>query len=415
MSAEAETAGTAGWLPARYLAHATLELLELDSRVEDPPEVDVGEEDFEATTKLVFGNLPGSPAVAREVAARGSRWNPLTHLDMTSRQAVQVALAGLLAILIGTAVSPSRYYWAVIAAFVTFTGTGTRSETFLKAINRVLGTLAGLVVSVVLAHVTAGSTAAVLATILGSVFLGFYLIRISYAYMIFFITIMLGQLYTVLGTFTDSVLVLRLEETAVGAGVGFLVALLVAPLSTRDTARYARDELLHALGDLLEGAASYASGDRVDLDAMSRTADDRARQLLLVSRPLTRPLLAGYRSRATRHRLGLYVAAVTQARALTVALTRRPVQEPETVATVAKALAESARRLTGTALGRPAEEAGASLERGDEALFGRAGDAGLCDPVLRHLRHLAGSLGEIAEAYRSARPTQGSRTGRSAA
>jgi uncharacterized membrane protein YccC len=334
---------------------------------------------------------------------------------MTSRQAVQVALAGLLAILIGTAVSPTRYYWAVIAAFVTFTGTGTRSETFLKAANRVVGTLVGLVASILLAHVTAGDTVAVLATILGSVFFGFYLIRISYAYMIFFITIMLGQLYTVLGTFTDSVLVLRLEETAAGAGVGFLVALLVAPLSTRDTARYARDELLRALGDLLDAAAAFASGDRVDLDAMSRTLDDRARQLLLVARPLTRPLMAGPRSRTTRHRLGVYVAAVTEARALTMALTRRPVSEPETAATVARALAESARRLTGTAPGRPSDEAEESLERGDEALFGGDSDVRASDPVMRHLQHLADSLAEIAEASRSVRPVKGSRTGRTAA
>ena len=129
-------------------------------------------------------------------------------------------LAGVLAIALGSLLSPTRYYWAVIAAFVTFTGTGTRSETFLKGSARIVGTLAGLVAAVALAHVTAGHAVAIFATILVSIFLAFYLVKVSYAAMTFFITILLGQLYTVIGTFSDQLLELRLGETAVGAVVG---------------------------------------------------------------------------------------------------------------------------------------------------------------------------------------------------
>ncbi|MGI9155238.1 MAG: FUSC family protein [Marmoricola sp.] len=328
---------------------------------------------------------------------RGFRWNPMTRFDMVSRQAVQVALAGFLAIVLGTWLSPTRYYWAVIAAFVTFTGPGTRSETFLKGANRVAGTLFGLVAAILLAHVTVGHTVWILATILLSVFLGFYLIRISYGYLIFFITIMLGQLYTVLGTFSDSLLVLRLGETAVGAVAGVAVALLISPLSTRDTVRSARDELLVSLADVLDGVASYVGGERVDLDSLARALDDRARRLLLVAKPLTRPLVFGNRSPRTRHRISLYLATVAQSRAMTIALQRRPRDGSETIVTAALSLADAARKLTDTDPGRPAPAASEPLHRGDLALFRDAAGGRAPDPVLRQLHHLNATLTELAD------------------
>ena len=194
-------------------------------RWHEAPEADSAG-DYQPQVMLMMGNLPGSAAVAREVTPRGGRWNLLARLDLVTRQALQVAVAGGLAILLGRLLSEQRYYWAVIAAFVAFTGTATRSETFIKAGNRVLGTLVGLFAAAGLAELTAGHTAAVIAVILAAMFCGFYLIRISYAYMIFFITIMVGQLYAVLGEFSTGLLVLRLEETAIGAAVGFLVCLL---------------------------------------------------------------------------------------------------------------------------------------------------------------------------------------------
>src|SRR5699024_7200438 len=147
-------------------------------RVEhDVSSLDTGDA-FEPTAGLIMGNLPDSPAVARGLSARGARWNPLARLDLTSRQAIQVALAGGLAILVGRALSPTRYYWAVIAAFVMFSGTATRSETFLKGLNRVVGTALGLTVAVGLAEFTAGHPVAIIATIILSMFCGFYLLRV---------------------------------------------------------------------------------------------------------------------------------------------------------------------------------------------------------------------------------------------
>jgi uncharacterized membrane protein YccC len=394
-SREAEEVDAPGWWPALHLATGALEFLDLSARAGQPPELEPNEEEFTATAPLMMGNLPGSPAVPSGVPARGTSWNPVARLDMTSRQAVQVSAAAVLAIVLGREVSAARYYGAVIAAFVVFTGTGSRTETFLKGFNRVLGTLLGLFASVWLAHLTAGRTAWVLAVILASMFLGFYLLRVSYAYMIFFVTIMIGQLYSALHQFSSGLLVLRLEETAVGAAAGIVVALLVTPLSTRDTVRTARDELLGALGDLLTGTAERVEQDtsRPDLDALARALDDRVRRLALVAQPLA--WLWGAHNQRNRHRLRLYQAVSAQGRALATAL-HRGADESECVAAACRALADAAERLTEAAPGRPAPSIDEPLARADSALFQHASRRETADEVLRPLGHLHRTLAELA-------------------
>ncbi|HET7357256.1 MAG TPA: FUSC family protein [Nocardioidaceae bacterium] len=394
-SREAEEVDAPGWWPALHLASGALEFLDLSARAGQPPVLEPNEAEFSATAPLMMGNLPGSPAVASGVRARGTSWNPVARLDMTSRQAVQVSAAAVLAIVLGREVSAARYYWAVIAAFVVFTGTGSRTETFLKGFNRVLGTLLGLFASVWLAHLTAGRTPWVLAVILASMFLGFYLLRISYAYMIFFVTIMIGQLYSALHQFSSGLLVLRLEETAVGAAAGIVVALLVTPLSTRDTVRAARDDLLGALGELLTGAACRVERDppRPDLDALARALDDRVRRLALVAQPLA--WLWGAHNQRTRHRLRLYQAVSAQGRALAAAL-HRGTGEPECVAAACRALADAAERLTEASPGRPVPSLEEPLARADSALFQHASRREPTDEVLRPLGHLHRTLAELA-------------------
>ncbi|TIC84418.1 FUSC family protein [Nocardioides sp. GY 10127] len=419
---EVREAGGEGWWQARHLAHGVRELLRFDAAADDPPEVDPGEEEFEAAAGLVFGGLPGSPAVARDVQVRGSRLNPLTRVSMTTRQAVQMAVAGVLALLLGTMLSPTRYYWAVVATFVTVTGTGTRTETALKGTARVAGTLVGIAVAIGLAHVTVGDTRLVLTVILVSIFLAMYFVKVSQAATAFFITLVLGELYTVLGTFSDDLLALRLGETLVGAVTGAVVALVLAPLSTRDTVRAARDELYDAMADLLEGVAAYARAAdprhpahapgspapaggtarpvgtplRPDLDALVRVVDDKARRVALVARPLARSLPSGTVSRGTRRRLGLYVAAVSQCRALVLSLQEAPPAHPGATASAATALAEGLRALTATRIGEKAPDAEEPLSRGGLVLFAGPDADRDDDPVVRHLHHLTSSLGELA-------------------
>jgi uncharacterized membrane protein YccC len=311
-------------LHARQFATAALELVDLAARADSPPEVDDAD-GFSPAVTLALGALPGSPAVAGGVAARG-RWNPLSRMPLTTRQAIQVAVAGTLAIIVGRELSQARYYWAVIATFIAFTGTATRSETSIKAGNRVLGTLLGFGVGFGLVHLTAGHTLWMLAVIVASMSCGFYVVSVSYAGMIFFVTIMVSQLYSALHEYSADLIVVRLEETAVGAAVGIAVALLVLPTSTRDTVETASRCYFSALADLSRAiAARLTSGERSDvapsghdLDALTRTLDVRLQQLALVARPLTHSQGRAFILRndpvLARHRITLYAAVTRQIR-----------------------------------------------------------------------------------------------------
>ena len=339
------------------LAEAAIDFTVLAAQSDSPPAIDAASAaDYAPAVTLAMGVLPGSAAVAGSVPARG-RWNPLSRASLTTRQAVQVAVAGALAIVLGRQLSETRYYWAVIATFIAFTGTATRSETSIKAFNRVLGTLVGLGAGIGLAELTAGHTIWVLAVIVASMSCGFYLVNITYAGMIFFVTIMVAQLYSVLHEFTPGLLVLRLEETALGAAIGVAVGLFVLPTSTRDTVRDARRAFFEAMAALLRATAGRldrsggsAAGDGAgavtasDTAALTRALEDRMRQLALVARPLTRPLVWGVDPKTVRHRLTLYAAAARHTRALAAAPER--ISDPAEAA----ALAESFRALADTAL-----------------------------------------------------------------
>jgi uncharacterized membrane protein YccC len=339
----------------------------------------VGSADLEGyapAVTLAMGNLPGSAAVAGGTTARG-RWNPLSRASLTTRQAVQVAVAGTLAIVFGRQLSETRYYWAVIATFIAFTGTATRSETSIKAANRVLGTLVGLGAGIGLAELTAGHTMWVLVVIVASMSCGFYLVRITYAGMIFFVTIMVAQLYSVLHEFTPGLLVLRLEETALGAAIGIAVGLFVLPTSTRDTARDARRAFFEAMAAVLRATAarldrdssadagspdSPGNADSGSASALTRALDDRMRQLALVARPLTRPLVLGSDPKRVRHRLALYAAAARHTRALAAAPER--ISDPAEAA----ALAEPLRALADTALDLSAPDLRGDADRTEAAI-----------------------------------------------
>ncbi|MFC7751855.1 FUSC family protein [Tsukamurella soli] len=296
--------------PSMRLAASARQYIDIALRATGVATIDEDEE-FTPAVALAMGNLPGSVPVAAITPVHPGPWGVLSRLDFTTRQALQVAVAGTLAIVIGRELSETRYYWAMIAAFIAFTGTGSRADTTLKLLNRVVGTLVGLVAGIGLAHATTGHTWWSLTVIVLALFCGFYLQRLSYAYMIFFITIMVSQLYSLLDEFSDHLLFLRLEETAIGACCGTVVALLVAPVSTRATTRVAQRDLLAAYAVALRALAGAGGGAR-GIDGLIRDVDNGLRRLTLAAAPLVRPLVVGSSPRVTRHQLTLYAGA-TQA------------------------------------------------------------------------------------------------------
>jgi uncharacterized membrane protein YccC len=322
---------------AMQLVGAAMDFVSLVGDSATPPAVEE-RDDYAPAASLMLGVLPGSPAVAGGLPARG-RWNPLRRASLPTRQAIQVAVAATLAIVLGRELSDARYYWAVITTFLTFTGTATRAESVLKVGNRVLGALLGLGLGIGLAELTTGHTWQVLGVILLAITLAFYLTNVSHAAMMFFFTVVVGQLYNVLHTFSPHLMVLRLEETTLGGVIGILVGLVVLPTSTRDTAKAARGAFLDAMADVLGAAAEHLAGrggQAGDPGALTRTMEDRMRKLALVAQPLTRRLIPGVEPDRARHQLMLYAAAARHARVLAASPLR--ITDPKKAAAAAASL-----------------------------------------------------------------------------
>jgi uncharacterized membrane protein YccC len=116
--------------------------------------------------------------------------------------------------------------------------------------------------------------------------------------MTFWITTMLALLYGLLGQFSFGVLMLRLEETAIGAVIGVTVAILVLPTHTRTAIRDDTKAFLTSLSDLIEiSTVTMFGGD----EPVSPT--EQARQLdrnLQQFRVTAKPLLAGVAGLASR-------------------------------------------------------------------------------------------------------------------
>jgi uncharacterized membrane protein YccC len=193
-----------------------------------------------------------------------------------SRQAVQVGLAAALAIAAGTAISSTRWFWAVIAAFVVYVGTSTRGEILTKGWLRVVGTLGGVVVGVVVAALVGGNTVLALSLIVVCLFAGVYLVSVSSAFMIFFITTMLALLYGLLGEFSVGLLLTRLAETAAGAVIGVGVAYVVLPTSTRDVARERMRDYLAVLAEAVTHAADRLALESASIDEAPGADEARA-------------------------------------------------------------------------------------------------------------------------------------------
>jgi uncharacterized membrane protein YccC len=210
-------------------------------------------------------------------------------LRPTTRQAVQVSLAVSLAIVVGEQVAPSRWYWAVIATFVTFAGTTSRGETLTKGWQRLVGTALGVPAGMLIATLVSENPAASVVLIFVCLFFAFYLMTVSYAWMMFWITTMMALLYGLLGQFSAQLLLLRIEETAIGAVIGVAVAVLVLPSPTGTAVRDEARAFFTTLTELIELCVATLLGDRADLTPTekARGLDRTLQQFRVSAKPLT--------------------------------------------------------------------------------------------------------------------------------
>ena len=94
-----------------------------------------------------------------------------------------------------------------------------------------------------------------MAAIVAAVFLAFQANVAAYGTMVFWITVILGLMFGMLGFFAPELLLLRLEETAVGAACGGAVASLVLLRQKRVPVEDAVRAFLQALGHSVDDAA----------------------------------------------------------------------------------------------------------------------------------------------------------------
>jgi uncharacterized membrane protein YccC len=122
---------------------------------------------------------------------------------------------------------------------------------------------------------------------------------VTYSLMTFWITTMLALLYGLLGEFSFGVLLLRIEETAIGAVIGIAAAVLILPASSATAVRDDTRAFLTSLSALIDISMANMFGG----DGAPESPTDQARELdgkLQQFRIDAKPLLAGVAGLASR-------------------------------------------------------------------------------------------------------------------
>lgn len=370
-----------------------------------------GDEDFAAAVVLAPGGaLTGAAGIAATVVPRGPRF--LRGMSLPLRQAIQVGVATLIAVALGRLVSPTQVTWAVLAVFIVFLGPGTRGETAVKALHRVLGTLAGIIVAVPVAFLVGGNPVVVALLALVACAIGHYLAPRSYAYMMFCITVVVLQIYDMMHEFSLELLGLRLAETSLGAVIALAVASLLLPVGTRETAARASARFFEAAAAVLDAVADRFGPERAhtrdenpdpdvateprpgaaSLHLLIRQADEHGRRVNVAAGPL---LMAPGRW-ASRHRTALSDHAACGAALRWLAVRAQGLDGPLDPAAAVRVrhLAEAARRATvarTTGSGTPAPARSSVTEPASAAAGVPPG--GVSDDVVsRHLEALGEAM-----------------------
>ncbi|MBN0038709.1 FUSC family protein [Cellulosimicrobium cellulans] len=209
---------------------------------------------------------PARPSLRR-------RWTPWRQWAPTSRLAVQAMIAAAAAAAVGEAISASRWYWAVMSAFVIFAGTTTRGGVLTRAYRRVAGTAGGIVVGVGAVLVAHQHTSLLVGISVAAVFGMLYLGPVSYVYTSFFMTVVVVAIYAMLGVLRHDVLELRLEETLAGAVIGVLCAYLILSASSHPALAVKVSAYFQALDGLLQVADRTFGGHGDGEEALAALHD----------------------------------------------------------------------------------------------------------------------------------------------
>ncbi|MEE1755367.1 FUSC family protein [Streptomyces sp. SP18CS02] len=179
----------------------------------------------------------------------------------TTRQAFQAVAACGFALAAGQLLSHERWYWAVGTAWWIFVNTASRGETLVRGFRRVVGTVTGIAAGLLIAVPLGGAPGPTAALVGVCVFGIFYTAAPSYSWMMFFVTVMAGLLYGLLGVLHPGLLLLRFEETAAGAVGAALGVALILPVTTHAATDAWIQRALHCVHGCTTAAARRLAGD----------------------------------------------------------------------------------------------------------------------------------------------------------
>lgn len=325
--AEERQAGEGGGSPyrgARHVRRALAELadaaaaLQRDDRDKDPLGVwgDGDGDDSEGDDRE--GDDHGADEPDEDAPDQSGSDSQRTDPHLGLKQGVQATVAVALAIAVGELLSPSRWYWAAIAAYIVFVGADTRGATIRRAVARTVGTTAGLMGGLLVAALISGSKPAALVLIFVLLFAAWWLQPVSFFASSICVTIVLALLYVLLGTYSGHLLLLRVEETAVGAVLGGVAALILVPARSSPVVRIAEADVLDRIAELVRTVrAGRSSGNAL------RELDSAFQDLRDVARPVAKGV-PGTAARQVEQRVFALSAASYSARMLVSALLRRP-------------------------------------------------------------------------------------------
>lgn len=263
----------------------------------------------------VFARAAATVPAAVQAALGPSR----AGIPAAFHRPIQVTIACGLALAAGLMLSPTRWYWAVITAYLVFNNTRTRADTAIRALNRAGGTLGGVFAGTLLATLLHGYPLAAFLLAPALFFLAVYNLQASYGWMIFFFTVGLALLYGLLGMFTPELLILRLTETLVGGLCGVAAAFLIFPVRTGGAVDGALRDFFDALDQLMIVAIDRQKAAK-DTTAAALELDTAYGALATAVRPLGGPWSVVTKFGSVRTKLLLLVSCAHWARVLAGAL-----------------------------------------------------------------------------------------------
>jgi uncharacterized membrane protein YccC len=247
---------------------------------------------------------------------------------------IQVTLACAVALELGFLVSPTRWSWAVLSAFIVFANTKSRADAAVRALERSAGTLAGLAGGVLVATLLRESVIAAAIGIVIAFALSIYFQAVSASLNLLLSTIALVLLYGMMGMFTPNILALRLGETVVGSVAAVLAAFAIFPSHASVVLGDALRDYLGALDTFVLAVRKRArSEDAGNLIALAHVLDHRYASLATSARPVGGPWEMVTRFGNVRGKLLLLTGCTQWARTLARSLAHAKL-EPDAVARI---------------------------------------------------------------------------------